>query len=113
MKIGLNVFARRKSATKNKAPKPVRQWVPFKPDCSYDHALVLTNDNTLLDRRDSLCRKFMTEMVESREHPLAFLVQLPMLETIPYNLRSGATQPTKPLKRTKRSQDFFTTKYHV
>ena len=53
------------------------------------------------------------EAAESREHPLAFLVHLPMLEPIPYNLRSGATQPTKPPKRTKKSQDFFTIKYHV
>ena len=82
-------------------------------DCSYDQALALTNENTLSDRRDSLCKKFMTEMVQNRELPLAFLVPLPMLETIPYNLRTGATQPTKPLKRTKRNQDFFTTKYHV
>ena len=34
---------------------------------------------------------------------MAFLVQLPTLEPKPCNLRSGATQPIKPLKRTKRS----------
>ena len=83
------------------------------PDYSYDQALVLTNEDTLSDGRDGLCKKFMTEVVESREHPLASLVLLLMLEPIPYNLRSGTTQPTKPLKRTKGSQDFFTTKYHI
>ena len=56
----------------------------------------------------------MTEEGDSREHLLAFLVQLPLLEPIPLNLRSGATQPTKPLKKkTKSSQDVFTTKYHT
>ena len=48
-----------------------------------------------LDRRDGLCKKFMTEVAESREHPLAFLVLLPMSEPVLYNLISGATQPTK------------------
>ena len=80
---------------------------------SNDQALVLTNDDVLSDRRNSLCRTFMTEMTESREQPLAFLVQLPMLEAIPCNLRPHAMKPTKPLKRTKTSQDFFTTRYHV
>lgn len=72
------------------------------PDCSCDKAQVLTNEDTLWDIWDSLCQKFLTDVAESREHSLPFLVQLPMLEPIQYNLRSGATQPTKPLGRTKR-----------
>ena len=43
------------------------------PDCSYDQTLVLTNEDTLSDGRDGLCKKFMTEVAESREHPLASL----------------------------------------
>ena len=63
-------------------------WINYKkgafgiihPDCSYDQALGLTNEDTIY-RIDETVFDIDDRSVE---HALAFLAQFPMLETIPY-----------------------------
>ena len=53
---------------------------------SYNQALSLANETTLSNRRELLCHKFMAEVVDTRDHPLACLVTTAVQRTNPYNL---------------------------
>ena len=81
------------------------------PDSSYNQALILGKVTTLSSRRKFLCNKLMADMNKKSNHPLSFLVSAPENITIPYNLRSGVVRPITKLRRTKRTEDFFTFKY--
>ena len=81
------------------------------PGSSYNQALILGKEATLSSRRQFLCNKLMADMNKNSDHPLSFLVSAPENITIPYNLRSGAVRPITKLRRTKRTEVFFTFKY--
>ena len=70
------------------------------PNSSYRQALLLSNETTL------------AEMMDTRDHPLSYLVSTAVKSTNPYNLRpSSSSRPFNNFKRTKRSENFFTFKY--
>ena len=82
------------------------------PDSSYNQALLLAKETKLSSRREFLCNKLMADMNTNSDHPLSFLVSAPAEHiSIPYNLRSGAVRPVTKLRRTKRTEDYFTFKY--
>ena len=81
------------------------------PDSSYNQALILAKETTLSSRREFLilCDKLLADMNKNSDHPLSFLVSVPAeYITIPYNLISDALRPITKLRRTKRTEDFFT-----
>ena len=81
-------------------------------DSSYNQALILAKETTLSSRREFLCNKLMADVIKNSDHPVSFLVSAPENITIPaYNWRSGAVRPITKLRRTKRTEDFFTFKY--
>ena len=81
------------------------------PNSSYFEALFLANLPTLESRRDFLCRRFISDMVNNHENPISFLVPSFEKRTLPYNLRSGPVRTVVDQKRTKRTEDFFTFRY--
>ena len=80
------------------------------PSLSYQQALNQANLPTLINRREFLCKKLMTDM-KRENHPISFLLPQSNTRSIPYNLRTiGSEKTITDTKRTKRSQDFFTFK---
>ena len=73
------------------------------PNSSYQQALYQANLTSLASRRELLCQKLMADMRDV-SHPISFLA---LQETIPYQLRSGNTIPTRTMKKTKRANDFL------
>ena len=57
-----------------------------------------------------LCQKLMAAMRDV-SHPISFLAPQETIRTIPYQLRSGNTIPTRTMKKTKRANDFFTFRF--
>ena len=51
------------------------------PNSSHSQALSLANETTLANRRELLCRKFMAEMTDTRDHPLSCLVSTAVQRT--------------------------------
>ena len=70
-----------------------------------DVFLNTTRRNFGISRRKFLCNKLVADMNKNS------VVSAPENITIPYNLRSGAVRPITKLRRTKRTEDFFTFKY--
>ena len=62
------------------------------PDSSYSQALSLDNETTLSTRREFLCHKFMSEVIDTHDHPLSCLVSTAVQRTNPYNLRPGSSR---------------------
>ena len=56
------------------------------PNSSYSQALSLANETTLSNRLELLCHKFMAEMMDTRDHPLSYLVSNVVQRTNPYIL---------------------------
>ena len=77
------------------------------PNSSYQQALYQANLTSLASRRELLCQKLMADMRDV-SHPISFLAPQETIRTIPYQLRSGNTIPTRTMKKTKRANDFFT-----
>ena len=63
------------------------------PNSSYSQALSQANESTLSNRPELLCHKFMSEMIDTRDHPLSCLVSTALQRTNPYNLRPGSSRP--------------------
>ena len=63
------------------------------PNSSYSQALSLANETTLSTRRELLCHKFMSEVIDTRDYPLSCLVCSAVQRTNPYNLRTGSSRP--------------------
>ena len=70
-----------------------------------DIFLNTTRRNFGISRREFLCNKLMADKNKNS------VESAPENITIPYNLRSGAVRPITKLRRTKRTEDFFTFKY--
>ena len=77
------------------------------PDSSYSQALSLANDFAT-DASSQLGHNFMTEMADTRDHPLLCLVSTVVQRTNPYNLRPGSSRTLKKFMRTKSSENCFT-----
>ena len=80
------------------------------PNSSYQQALYQANLTSLAGRRELLCQKLMADMRDV-SHPISFLAPQETIRTIPYQLRSGNTIPTRTMKKTKRANDFFTFRF--
>ena len=80
------------------------------PYFSYQQALDQSNLTFLVDRRISICNKLMANM-RNEDHPISFLAPQAMTRFIPFQLRSGNTRAITSVKRTKRANDFFTSRY--
>ena len=80
------------------------------PNSSYQQALYQANLTSLASRRELLCQKLMADMRDV-SHPISFLAPQETIRTIPYQLRSGNTIPTRTMKKTKRANDFFTFRF--
>ena len=80
------------------------------PSLDYKEALRLLGLTSLRERRQHLCRQYVSKLQDVNS-PLHFL--LPRREEIVHNydLRSGTSRSTIKSCRTKRSQDFVTSRY--
>ena len=58
-----------------------RAFIIIYPNSSPSQALSLVNETTLSNRRELLCRKFMAEMTDTRDHPLSCLVSTAVQRT--------------------------------
>ena len=77
---------------------------------SYQQALYQAKLTSLASRRELLCQKLMAAMRDV-SHPISFLAPQETIRTLPYQLRSGNTIPTRTMKKTKRANDFFTFRF--
>ena len=81
---------------------------------SYSDALELARVKTLAYRRDKICKDYMYKM-KDLNHPLHPLLSIRLDNTCPYTLRHKSDQRYFYRKvttcRTKRTEDFFTSKY--
>ena len=80
------------------------------PNSSYQQELHQANLTSLASRRELLCQKLMADMRDV-SHPISFLAPQETIRTIPYQLRSGNTIPTRTMKKAKRANDFFTFRF--
>ena len=69
------------------------------PNPSYQQALDQANLTSLADRRIFICKKLMAD-IRNERHPISFLVPQVMSRSISYQLKSGNTKTTTPMKRT-------------
>ena len=58
-----------------------RAFIIIYPNSSPSQGLSLANETTLSNRRELLCRKFMAEMTDTRDHPLSCLVSTAVQRT--------------------------------
>ena len=81
---------------------------------SYSDALELARVKTLAYRRDKICKEYMYKM-KDLNHPLHPLLPIRLDNTCPYTLRHKSDQRyfyrNVTTCRTKRTEDFFTSKY--
>ena len=80
------------------------------PDCSYESALVRCGLPTLLSRRDEACRRFISNIKESRF--LSHLLPQPTNVAHGYGLRSGFSRSEFRFVRTDRLSNFVTHSYN-